>query len=140
MAVLRSSLATFAVILLCLFVSIGCNRNLGPVRYDLTGKITYGGKPVPAGYILFSPDKSKGNDGPGADAEIKNGVYKVRTKEGTIGGPHIATVSGFDGVSQKKGLTANPMGLPIFQNIQVRVDLPKKSTTYDIVVPTNVMN
>ena len=49
-----------------LLLFIGCNRDTGPARYDLKGSITYAGKPVPAGYILFAPDKSKGNDGPGA--------------------------------------------------------------------------
>ena len=124
---------------LCVFVAflaaLGCNRNTGPARYDLTGTITYAGKPVPAGYILFAPDISKGNDGPGADAEIKDGVYRTRLKDGTVGGPHIATISGFDGVSSHMGQSGNPMGLPLFANVQISVDLPKAAGKHDIVVP-----
>ena len=124
---------------LCVFVMFlatsGCNRNAGPARYNLTGTITYGGKPIPAGYILFAPDTSKGNDGPGADAEIKDGVYRMRPNEGTVGGPHIATISGFDGVSFQRGLTLNPMGLPIFSSVQVSVDLPKAAATHDFAIP-----
>jgi hypothetical protein len=123
--------------LCCLLLLAGCGRNAGPARYDLTGKITYAGKPVPAGYIVFAPDKTKGNDGPGADAQIKDGVYTVRAKEGTVGGPHIAVINGFDGVSFQKKLTDNPMGLPIFSNARVSVELPKTPTEYDIVVPVN---
>ena len=124
---------------LCVFVvfvaAFGCHRNAGPARYDLTGTITYAGKPVPAGYILFAPDKSKGNDGPGADAEIKDGVYHTRLKQGTVGGPHVATISGFDGKPSGQGPDVNPMGKPLFANVQINVDLPKQAATYDLAVP-----
>lgn len=121
--------------LLFLLLVAGCNRNAGPARYDLTGTITYEGKPVPVGYILFAPDKSKGNDGPGTDAEIKDGVYKTRPKEGVIGGPHIATVSAFDGKIQQQGPVLSPIRTPLFLNVPVSVDLPKENAAYDIVVP-----
>jgi hypothetical protein len=122
-------------ILAMLLVLPGCGRDAGPARYDLSGSITYAGKPVPSGYIVFAPDVSKGNNGPGADAEIKDGVYKVRAKEGTVGGPHIATINGFDGVGFQKGLTSNPMGLPTFSDVQISVDLPKETSKYDIAIP-----
>jgi hypothetical protein len=118
-----------------LFAVLGCNRNSGPARYDLTGRITYDGKPVPAGYILFAPDKSKGNDGPGADAEIKDGVYRTRPGQGTVGGPHIITVNGFDGKPVGQGPIVNPMGNALFTNVQISADLPKASADHDIVIP-----
>ena len=124
---------------LCVFVVflavLGCNRNTGPARYDLTGTITYAGKPVSAGYILFAPDKSKGNDGPGADAEIKDGVYRTRPGKGTIGGPHTATVSGFDGKPPQQDPVVNPMGTPLFTNVPIAVDLPRQTATHDLVIP-----
>jgi len=116
-------------------VVLGCDRNTGPARYELTGKVTYAGQPVPAGYIIFAPDTSTGNDGPGASVEIKEGAYRVPQADGTVGGPHIVTINGFDGVSFGKGLTINPMGLPIFTDVQISVDLPKESSTHDFVVP-----
>ena len=59
----------------------------------------------------------------------------IKVKEGIIGGPHVATINGFDSVSFGKGLTTNPMGKPVFTNVQIGVDLPKESSTYDIVIP-----
>lgn len=127
--------------ILCLCVlamiafSVGCNRTTGPARYEVSGSITYEGKPVPAGSIIFAPDKSKGNDGPGASAEIKDGVYRTRAGQGSVGGPHVATVSGFDGVPYQSGPMTNPMGKPLFTNVQINLDLPKQTATQDIVVP-----
>ena len=117
-------------------MSAGCGKATGPARYDLKGSITYAGKPVAAGYILFAPDKSKGNDGPGAAAEIKDGVYHTRPKEGTIGGPHVATISGFDGKPSGVGPGVNPMGKPLFPSVQISMDLPKEAATHDIAIPT----
>jgi hypothetical protein len=113
----------------------GCGRNGGPARYDLTGKITCDGKSIRAGYIVFVPDKSKGNDGPGAGAEIHDGVYKTRPNDGVVGGPHIAKVSAFDGKAIQVGPTLNLLGTKIFLNAPVAVSLPKEATTYDIDVP-----
>jgi hypothetical protein len=125
----------FCYPLICPLLLTGCNRNAGPPRFGLTGKITCAGKPVPAGYILFVPDKSKGNDGPGASAEIKDGVYKIRPNEGVIGGPHTAKVSGFDGKPVQQGPVLNPMGSTLFLNAPVDIELPKEDASYDIVVP-----
>jgi hypothetical protein len=91
---------------------------------------------VPAGFILIAPDKSKGNDGPGSNAEIKDGVFKTMSQRGPIAGPHILTVNGFDG--KPKGTSGpgyNPMGKPLFPSVQISVDVPKKSSTHDIVLP-----
>lgn len=115
---------------------VGCGRGGdGPARYDLTGAIAYDGKPVPTGSIIFAPDRSKGNDGPGASAEIKDGVYRTRAGQGTVGGAHVATVSGYDGVPFQSGPMTNPMGKPLFQSMQISVDLPKQAATHDIVIP-----
>lgn len=115
----------------------GCGGPAGPPRYELSGKVTYGGQPVPAGSIMFAPDKSQGNDGPGASVEIKDGVYRTRPGEGTIGGPHAVTINGFDGKAfQPAGIPEiNPMGQPLFVNFQTKVDLPKQSSTRDFAIP-----
>lgn len=115
--------------------AVGCGRASGPARYDLSGAITYDGRPVPAGYIVFAPDMAKGNDGPGANAEIRNGVYQTRPGQGTVGGPHVATVSGFDGKKVQDSPLANPMGKPLFHDMQIAVDIPKQPSTHDFVIP-----
>ena len=78
-----------------LLLLAGCGHKAAN-RYDLSGKVTYRGAPVPVGYILFVPDVTKGNQGVGTEAPIVNGVYKTLPTHGTIGGPHVATIAGFD--------------------------------------------
>jgi hypothetical protein len=139
----RASLAVYSStswpLCLCVLVVglllLGCGRASGPARYELSGAVTYEGKPVPAGYILFAPDRSKGNDGPGANADIKDGVYRTRPGQGTIGGPHTATISGFDGKPLQNGPMVNPMGTALFTNVPITVDLPRQPATHDFVVP-----
>jgi hypothetical protein len=121
--------------LFCLLLLGGCSGPKAPPRYELSGAVTYDGKPVPAGYIIFAPDRSKGNDGPGASAEIKNGVYCTEAGKGTVGGPHTATITGFDGKSYHAGPITNPMGKPLFSTVQIAVDLPKQTSTHDFAIP-----
>ena len=50
---------------------VGCGKtNTGTPRVDLRGNVTWNGRPVPAGYILFSPDASQNNSGPQGMATI----------------------------------------------------------------------
>ena len=113
----------------------GCGSAGGPARFDLSGTVTYAGKPLPAGYLVFSPDTSQGNKGPGAQADIKDGRYQTPAGQGTIGGPHVVTISGFDGVAFGDGPAKNPMGKPLFTSCQVKADLPKEAGTQDFTVP-----
>jgi hypothetical protein len=114
----------------------GCGRANGPARYELSGSVTYNGKPVPAGFIVFAPDTSRGNNGPGATATIENGVYRTPTRAGTIGGPHIATISGSSSMKVfQQGPMRIPQSRPLFTNVEFKVDLPKESSTHDFAVP-----
>jgi hypothetical protein len=101
-------------------------------RFDLSGNVTYGGKPVPAGYMVIKPDVAAGNKGPGAAATITEGRYATREGRGTIGGPHIVTIVGFDGKEYTmEGGIANPMGKQIFK-VDVKADLPRENATHDL--------
>jgi hypothetical protein len=86
--------------------------------------------------IVFAPDVSIGNVGPAATATINKGIYHTRAGQGTIGGPHVATISGsdtdLDTIRKAKG-TLKPKTL--FSNIQMAVDLPKESSKYDFAIP-----
>jgi len=119
----------------------GCGVRDGPARYDLSGEVTFDGKPVPVGSIVFAPDSAQGNSGPGATADIQNGRYRTMPRRGTIGGPHTATIIGFDGEAfqtTEGGRTVHhPMGKPLFAPVTIKVDLPKKSGVHDFAVPKN---
>jgi len=122
------------------FLLTGCGRSSGPVCYEVSGVVTYNGQPVPTGYILFAPDKTKGNDGPGVNAEIRDGKYRTPAGQGVIGGPHTATINSYDGRQFQAGPVANPMGKPLSAPIQIALDLPKQASTHDFVLPVTVKN
>ena len=85
---LAGSGSVLAVCLAVLGFLTGVRGNDGPRRYELGGRITWSGQPVPAGQILFTPDAAKGNSGPGGMAKIKEGRYVTLPGLGIIGGPH----------------------------------------------------
>jgi len=109
---------------------VGCGRG-GETRSDLTGIVTYDGKPLPGGYIVFAPDAVSGNIGPGTQAGIQNGRYRTPPGQGSIGGPHRVTITGFDGTATMD----NPIQRQLFANFQIKVDLPRNATTQDFAVP-----
>jgi len=109
----------------------GCSGS-DPRGHQVQGSVTYEGKPVPAGTIQFVP--AKGNSGPPAFAKIVDGHFDTAAPggKGTVGGPHQATVNGFDGKADPaKEL---PVGNPLFLDYHVDVDFPPQDTTMDIVV------
>jgi hypothetical protein len=114
-------------------VMLGCGTD-GPQRYRLQGTITYDGKPVPAGTIIFEPDSSQNNDGPQGLATIHDGVFdSARGGKGTVGGPHRVTILGCDGTSISE---TSPQGKPLFEPYITTADLPKKNGKLDFDVPS----
>jgi hypothetical protein len=51
----------------------GCGG--GTQRIRISGQVTFQGKPVPYGNLVFEPDQSKGNRGPQGYAKIQDGRY-----------------------------------------------------------------
>ena len=81
-------LAAAAVILAFALTLFGCRR--GPKLAPVHGSITYKGKPVPQGTILFTPE-----NGPSATGEIKDGQYSLMTDNkwnGAVPGKHTVTI------------------------------------------------
>src|SRR5947207_9499998 len=107
----------------------GCG---GEKTYNLSGTVTFQGKPVPAGQIVFEPDASAGNHGQAAFAKIKDGHYDTRIDgSGTVGGPHLVLIHGRDGIPRGELLN----GLPLFRDYNTKVDLPKASGEQNFEVP-----
>ena len=122
-----------AAVAIC--TSAGCDKK-GVDRFDLKGKVRFRGQPVPRGYLLFAPDGGKGNSGPGAKAGIAGGNYETLAGQGTVGGPHVVTIFGADGIPYKmEDGNTNPIGKPLFPTYKANVELPKESGTYDFEVP-----
>lgn len=114
-----------------LLALIGCGRS----PYKLSGSVTYDGKPVPAGEIVFMPDPGEGNRGPGVLADIKDGRYEMPLNKGHIGGAYLARLTGFDGAPAKAVGLVDPRGTPLFVDHIEKLKLPEESTTRDFSVP-----
>lgn len=121
-AILLTLAATGTVCLL----SLGCSTADGPPRYHVSGSVTYQGKPVPGGRIMFEPDATQGNSGPGAVAEISEGRYATRSDRGVVGGPHRVTIYGTDGT-----VATEERDNALFVPYRTEVDLPEADTTHD---------
>ncbi|QEG39783.1 hypothetical protein UC8_17810 [Roseimaritima ulvae] len=82
-------------------------------RYRASGAVTYQGKPVSQGTIMFEPDTSKGNSGAAGMAMIIDGQYDTEAEggKGISGGPQIVSIQGFDGVDPNPEYA--PYGSPI---------------------------
>ncbi len=124
-------------LLLIAILSVGCGAaETGPKRYDFSGKVTYGGKPVPRGSITFDPDRAKNNSGPSSVVPIVNGAFKTEHGAGLLGGSYVARIDGYDGVVQKlDDGTENPDGSPLFKLTVIEFEMPKETSSKDFDVP-----
>ena len=111
----------------------GC-RDSGAGRFEVSGAVTYKGKPVPAGQVIFEPDPAKGNTGPQGYARMKDGKFKTLSKQGSVGGPVIVTIVCCDGVVVSEEM---PFGSLLFAPpYKVHTELPYEDSTQDFIVPS----
>ncbi|MGL4549954.1 MAG: hypothetical protein ACRC33_02100 [Gemmataceae bacterium] len=94
----------------------GCGGNKRPV-VNLSGKVTFKGDPVPAGFINFMPDVTGGNAGEVKGFEIVDGTYDTAKgpNPGVYPGANKIMLSGFDG----KAVKLWPKGKQIFNPIEL---------------------
>lgn len=111
---------------------LGCDTATGTSRYQLSGTVTYQGKPVPYGLIYFDPDSTQGNSGVQGSGEIIDGVYQTSAAQGIQGGPTRVRIIGFDGKPPAGPEAAMfPHGMDLFPEKIVSIDLPAASGTQD---------
>jgi hypothetical protein len=126
-------LSTMTVALAGLLFLSGCGSD-GPPRYHMSGKVTHGGKPIPAGSVMFVPDTNQGNSGPATSVEIREGEFDTKwAGTGHVGGPHRVTVTALDG-QESDEFSA---GMPLFPDYELELDLPKEKATQDLDVPAD---
>jgi hypothetical protein len=118
-----------------ILVSGGCGpRNAGPQRFDVSGTVTFDGKPVPLGTVYFEADASRGNAGPVSIVGIEDGRYdsKAAKAAGPVQGPLSVRISG----SPKLEPGAEPVR-PLFPEYTTTIDLDPtvKPHVFDFDVP-----
>jgi len=114
----------FLLIATCL---LGCG---GEQLYDVSGTITFEGKPVPKGLIFFDPETAKGTPGTQGFANIEGGKFDTSISgkgKGIRGGTYNIRISGFDG----KEAAEAPFGQFLFPEVQFTKELPAQKQTFD---------
>jgi hypothetical protein len=120
-----------AVLGAALVIEPGCGTNAKTGQ--LKGKVLFKGQPVPAGYISFTPDATKGNQGSVKVAQIKDGMYdtSLALDPGVVPGPTVIRIAGFDG----KVVPRFGQGKQIFNVYELRDTLPEGAASKDFTVP-----
>lgn len=118
--------------IVCAALLVGCGPSQPPT-YDLAGKITYLGKPIPSGILYFDPDIAAGADGPQGYALIKQGHYDTREMGQKVGsGKYVVRIYAHDGAVQPE----LPMGKPLFPERTLNIELPASDSEKDLDVPS----
>lgn len=134
----RSAEISLRCLLLFVFATAASCGSKKIERYDVSGTVSYNGKPIPAGYLVFATTA-----GPGAQADIQDGKYQTRPGQGTIGGPHTVSIYGFDGRPYSMGPGpdgkpyVNPMGRPLFSSFVTQLELPQEAAVHNFEIPAN---
>ncbi len=123
----RSILAAGLLVVAC----AGCGGSGGSGRVEVYGTVSHGGKPIPAGEVVFEPDPTQGNTGPQARATIENGRYRTPRGQGSVPGAVVVRVEAYDGQPHPE----SPYGLQLFPAYTTTLVLPDRSSEQDIDVP-----
>ena len=113
----------------------GCDRSKPPTVYDVSGRVTFAGNPIPTGRVVFEPDTSRGGTGMTSIADIINGHYVTRPGRGFGGGPCRVTIYGSDGTLPAENPDDHDDAL--FSPWQTAIDLPRESCQRDFAVPAD---
>ena len=112
---------------------VGCNP--APKVAQISGTVTFMGKPVPAGYVTFTPDVATGTLGQVVGFQIKDGKYdsKANVPSGIPPGSYQVRIGGFDGVK----IPMWGQGKQIFNPIEDNCTVTDGTSTKDFEIPAS---
>ena len=110
----------------------GCGQQGSSGLYEISGSVTFAGKPVLGGRIVFEPDEARGATGMVSIADIAHGSYRTRPKRGFGGGPCLVTIYGTDGT-----VPTEEKDTSLFPPWQTTLDLPREACRRDFDVPAD---
>jgi hypothetical protein len=113
--------------------AVGCSSE--PPLAQVSGKVTFQGKPVPAGWISFTPDVAAGTLGHVKTMQIKDGAYDSakESEPGLLPGRYFIRIAGFDGVR----IPLYGQGKQIFNPIEDTFTVPEGNSTKDWEIPAS---
>jgi hypothetical protein len=79
---------------------------------------------------------STGNDGPGASAVVKNGLFKTADGKGATVGPHTVSIIAYDGVPNSESTNGKPLtGKPYVTSVTI----PAEKSVQNFDVPSSFL-
>jgi hypothetical protein len=103
---------TWIIVVLVGAAIVGCGRRSGLETAPVAGKVTYRGKPVPNGTVMFVP-----SEGPAAYGDIgSDGSYKLTTPgvgDGAVIGTHKVTITALQDMNSALPEQRSPTPPPI---------------------------
>lgn len=85
--------------------------------------------------VRFSPNNQKGNHGPGAIAEIKDGRFATLPSKGAVAGPMTVYIEGFDGIRSTNNPDLIDYGAMLFQTFKTEIEISNEDAIFDFEVP-----
>jgi hypothetical protein len=115
----------------------GCEGD-GLERHQVSGTVSYQGRPVEYGTIVFEPEASAGQIAPTSFARIESGKYQTERAESPTTGRYNVRVMGFDKAKMKQNTPPEEIiELPeLFPAYSVSVEIPPPDDRLDIEVPS----
>ena len=112
--------------------TFGCAES-APEVLNVAGNVTYRGRPIPAGFVVFNPDRKQGNSGPQGFALINDGRFDTsQDGQGAVPGFVNMIVNGYDG---RKATETSPHGSPLFVPYEKQVEISPSTSTFNVDVP-----
>ncbi|MDR2438465.1 MAG: hypothetical protein LBE12_03705 [Planctomycetaceae bacterium] len=104
----------FFVTILIFLPFTGCGGD-GLNRTSVNGKVTFDGKPIESGFIMFKPEP--GTQCPDIGGQIKGGTYHIPQKDGPVTGSY--TVGIMASVPTGKKIKAPITGIETDEMVQI---------------------
>jgi hypothetical protein len=134
---MRIGIRSAAVLVLASVLGAGCGDSKGG---RVSGKVTFNGKPVPAGKIYFIPDAAKGNTGQAGFADIKDGQYDTASSggQGVKPGAMKVAIEGSDPASKETDKKSGEVTTKaLFPRWETTAEVPAGGGTLDFEVPAS---
>lgn len=122
--------AMLSVVAVLILSAAGCGRTDPADLFEVKGRATFAGRPIPVGRIVFEPDRDRCAGGMVSIADILDGTYRTRPGRGFGGGRCKVTVYGSDGT-----MPTEEHDTALFPPWTTEVDLPRADCTHDFTVP-----
>lgn len=107
-----------------------------PNSVHLSGTVSFQGRPIPLGLIVFEPDASLGGGGAQGFASIQNGSFDTRKPGGQAVaiGPCMIRITGGDGV----GIDAfTPFGNLMFEEYLLKLAIDGETGPLKVEIPAS---